>query len=71
MVDNCGYLLLGLLLVLFGILIIIDPIFVSKGLGIRFDFSDAKWFFGLMNIAVGMGFIWTVIKKIIFRKNFH
>ena len=58
-----SYIILGISLILFGGLTIIDPRYYSFKYGMYFDFSGIEWPFGSLLILLGVAFIWTEIRK--------
>ncbi len=57
------FILLGIVWGIFGILIIINPIFYHSELRYRFDFTEIKWPFGGGLILLGCFFIWSSFRK--------
>jgi hypothetical protein len=57
------YILLGVLMGLFGLGIFINPIIYHTGLRFNFDFTEIKWPFGGGLILLGLFFIWTSFRK--------
>ena len=55
--NRIFFILLGFVWGIFGVLIILDPTFYHSRLLYHFDFSEAKWPFGLFLIALGILFI--------------
>lgn len=54
---------LGILLIIFGIMIFIDPSFHSIAYDYTFDFSDHKVAFGGFLVLLGLGFLWTSLRE--------
>jgi hypothetical protein len=57
------YIILGISLVLWGCLTIINPKYYSHKFGMYFDFSGVEFLFGGLLIIIGIGFIYTEIRK--------
>jgi hypothetical protein len=53
---------LGILLIIFGSLIIYQPAFYDRLYGIYFDFTGYNIPLGIFIIIVGIGFIWTSVR---------
>ena len=58
-----SYIVLGVLIGLFGLGILINPIIYHTGLHYRFDFTGIKWPFGGGLIILGAFFIWSTFRK--------
>ena len=58
-----GSLLLGIVLILNGILLIIQPKFYSSKYHQVFDFTGMEWPYGGIQIILGALFIWSVFRK--------
>ena len=51
--------LFGILLILFGVIIILNPSFYDPVYDYKFDFSDIKWPLGILLILFGLA--WTIL----------
>lgn len=58
-----GYIILGVLLGLFGFGIFLNPIIYHSGLHYNFDFTGIKWPLGGGLILLGCIFIWSSFRK--------
>ncbi len=58
-----SYIILGVLIGLFGLGILINPIIYHTGLRYQFDFTDVRWPFGGGLIILGAFFIWSSFRK--------
>ncbi|WP_136360628.1 hypothetical protein [Desulfatibacillum aliphaticivorans] len=58
---SSNYSILGFLLVTLGLSILVksDSVFYSYKYGFNVDMNEYKWVFGLLLVALGIGFIWT------------
>ncbi len=61
--------LLGTLLIVFGFRIIIQPVQYDSVRGIYHDFTGIEWYAGFFVMLLGVGFIWTEIRKRINNKD--
>ena len=56
-------LILGIVLTLWGALVIVRPRFYHSGFGRYFDFTGYQIPFGVFVIAMGLFFIWTTLQN--------
>lgn len=61
--DDWGGLLVGLMLIVFGITIWIDPVHYSDKHRMVMDFTDIQHPFAIFLVLWGLGFLWTVFRK--------
>lgn len=61
--SSTPYIILGASLILFGIRILVDPVYFSSKYDKMFDFSEISIPFGIFLISIGGYFIWSSIKK--------
>ena len=61
--NRISFLLLGIVTLVFGASIIINPQFFHSGYKFVFDFSSIKWPFGGGLIILGALFIWSYFRK--------
>ena len=61
--KKLAYICLGVLMGLFGLGILINPIINHTGLRYNFDFTEIKWPFGIGIILLGIFFIWSPFMK--------
>ena len=57
------YLILGIILILSGVLVIIQPKYYSSKHHQYFDFTGIEWPYGSILIILGILFVWSVLRK--------
>jgi hypothetical protein len=61
--DDFGPRFLGVVLILIGISLWINPQHYSTKYGVTFNFTDINIPCGFFLVALGVGFIWTTYRK--------
>jgi len=61
--SKLPFIILGVSLIVWGIRILVDPVYFSSQFGEVFNFTEIRIPFGLVLITIGGFFVWSSIKK--------
>ncbi len=62
--NNWQYIILGIILIIWGVSIIYDPVYYSSKYQLTWDFTEVKWpFGGFISVLGGCFLIYSLKKK--------